>query len=412
MGFGRGFYTLAVSIAAQRLFTRCRQDNKTCHDFLLPSLPDATNLIVQKLQQLDKRLDCLIRDLHVYQLYGHQKSWSCREDAQGLSNLDIMSSIDRKSGDFKVLLCSAKVLDHSPRKVSKDLKHVTECINKFDKDYYKSTENAIRHLMDLIPRTDAKEELSFRCDEVVDGFPASHIAYLNGDKEAALSLWAESIARSGSNVDILGRTFPQLVAEAGDAELLERVGTLSLGNISPDKRGFSLLALAIVSDNETIVKRILNENIAFLNFTEEMQRAIRTNRPQMASQIFPTRLGPPPTVFEGTNVFNNVAIKCEHKIIQPATLILTQQDSSWSGLDFTDDSAWDYDVSIQHSSDCSQIFDNDMFLESTGTWQSESVSEMPIEGGSYDFDMCLAYPGTLDLYNPNSTEICPYYSHG
>lgn len=90
---------------------------------------------------------------------------------------------------------------------------------------------------------------------VEDAFPASHIAYKNGDVDVAIGLWLNDLHRSTQNaaehkvrnVDLLGRTFPQLVAETGDFATLEgirkRVGVGML-DTSTDGRGMSLFALA------------------------------------------------------------------------------------------------------------------------------------------------------------------------
>lgn len=97
---------------------------------------------------------------------------------------------------------------------------------------------------------------------ISNAFPPSHIAYWNGAKDSAIELWRRSMGpwwldppRTGtytacpdSTADVLGRTFPQIVAEAGDFE--------TLGNMSAyirpetifaklDARGLSLCALAI-----------------------------------------------------------------------------------------------------------------------------------------------------------------------
>ncbi|KAJ9652478.1 hypothetical protein H2198_008263 [Neophaeococcomyces mojaviensis] len=80
--------------------------------------------------------------------------------------------------------------------------------------------------------------------DINNGLPASHIAYLNGDKEAALELWKAS--RWGT--DLLGRTFPHIVAEEGDLDVLhiiQNYDVFTLKNSRPDIRGLTVLAIVI-----------------------------------------------------------------------------------------------------------------------------------------------------------------------
>jgi len=100
-----------------------------------------------------------------------------------------------------------------------------------------------------------------------DAFPASHIAFQNGAKDVAVELWRNAVvsqllsptepggyvAYPDSNVDLLGRTFPQLVAEAGDFETLwkiENIAGSAMLHANPDGRGLSLLALTICAEGK------------------------------------------------------------------------------------------------------------------------------------------------------------------
>lgn len=91
------------------------------------------------------------------------------------------------------------------------------------------------------------------------GLPPSHVAYLNGNKDMAVDLWCWAVCQSYSLdqtqtvhadlvVDLIGRTFPQLVAEAGDFETLRKIadrGGDTMLHANHDGRGLSLLALAM-----------------------------------------------------------------------------------------------------------------------------------------------------------------------
>lgn len=90
-----------------------------------------------------------------------------------------------------------------------------------------------------------------------NGFPASHIAYLNGDRPVALKLWrreiesrlvSPGIAFTDHNIDLINRTLPQLVAETGDFMFLREIAECDKDAVRyahHDRRGLSLLALAI-----------------------------------------------------------------------------------------------------------------------------------------------------------------------
>lgn len=100
-----------------------------------------------------------------------------------------------------------------------------------------------------------------------DAFPASHIAFQNGAKDVAVGLWRDAvvpqllsprgpggyIAYPDTNMDLLGRTFPQLVAEAGDFETLwkiENIAGSGMLHANLDGRGLSLLALTICAEGK------------------------------------------------------------------------------------------------------------------------------------------------------------------
>lgn len=86
--------------------------------------------------------------------------------------------------------------------------------------------------------------------------PASIIAYLNGDGQAAFELWKQTPAFS----DLLGRTLGHVVVERGDIGFLQQMQAwdVRLIDCGPDARGLTLLALAICTGSDNCFDLVLD----------------------------------------------------------------------------------------------------------------------------------------------------------
>ncbi|KAK5074931.1 hypothetical protein LTR64_001136 [Lithohypha guttulata] len=153
--------------------------------------------------------------------------------------------------------------------------------------------------------------------QLKSSFPACHIAYWNGDKQAAVELWKQT----SCDIDILGRTFAHVVAEAGDLKMMQEIYaicpralryagadlrgltvfalTIARGSpeccnfmleIRPDvpsvtEAGPRLLDLALASGNKEIVDRLIEFNFASPPFTQNMVKAIELGRADLGSSF-------------------------------------------------------------------------------------------------------------------------------
>lgn len=81
------------------------------------------------------------------------------------------------------------------------------------------------------------------------GIPASTIAYLNGDKQAAFELWKHAT----SALDFLGRTLTHIVVEENDLGFLQQMASFDVRALDsgPDMRGFTPLAIATYAGCES-----------------------------------------------------------------------------------------------------------------------------------------------------------------
>ncbi|KAK5094542.1 hypothetical protein LTR70_004073 [Exophiala xenobiotica] len=148
--------------------------------------------------------------------------------------------------------------------------------------------------------------------------PASHLAYWNRDKDTALQLWEQSSTRR-IDLDLLGRTFAHIVADAGDCETMMRISdSVSdqsfIRDVTSDRFGRSLLMIAAASGNRHlfttllghdadtrtaqfgpslldlaqaagslfIVKKIINDNIVLPSYTVATDNTIRAGQEDIA----------------------------------------------------------------------------------------------------------------------------------
>src|SRR5690348_8838940 len=89
---------------------------------------------------------------------------------------------------------------------------------------------------------------------IENAFPACCIAFWNGDKEPALELWKQCRWQTNrQKIDVLGRTFTHVVAEADDPEMLRAIAQVDIGAVRgnvPDARGLTALAITICKGHE------------------------------------------------------------------------------------------------------------------------------------------------------------------
>ncbi|KAK5099777.1 hypothetical protein LTS08_005492 [Lithohypha guttulata] len=115
-------------------------------------------------------------------------------------------------------------------------------------EQYRKTEWNLTHIMQFqyfgIAPAFAAQQAGFV--QIHNPLPASHIAYWNGDTEAALELWRQS----PNHIDIVGRAFVHIVAENGDLEMMREIYKVNPGALryaKSDLRGLNVLALTILS---------------------------------------------------------------------------------------------------------------------------------------------------------------------
>ena len=97
-------------------------------------------------------------------------------------------------------------------------------------DIYRRTSFAIQRMLQLISETELdfnEADDSAQCEFPLrftwcHGFPASHIAYLNGDRSAALNLWRE-IHPPHQEVDVAGRTLIHIAVAARDVGFVNQL---------------------------------------------------------------------------------------------------------------------------------------------------------------------------------------------
>lgn len=99
-----------------------------------------------------------------------------------------------------------------------------------------------------------------------NGFPATHIAYQNGDIKAMLKLWKHR-PESRQYRDVLGRELPHFLVEANDMNTLGQLlkeDEVAVTRTGIDGRGLSLLALAAVAGELDIFNQLMHRHVAGL----------------------------------------------------------------------------------------------------------------------------------------------------
>lgn len=170
-----------------------------------------------------------------------------------------------------------------------------------------------------------------------------------------------------------------------------------------DKRGLSLLDLAVIGDSEIIVNEILRENTVSIHSTQLMEKAVRKERPQIADKIFPLSLGSGRfTLSEEFDVFEDLFAEYQHTELglQPGgimdqSLVWPYEEPNYSISELTSIGALatGCQFSTQHiSSHSLEYFDQDLHL-------GDNFSNLygPTE-----------YLFTGDCGNSNSAGLCSY----
>lgn len=245
-------YGWAVNHAAQKLLTRCDQDVEILHNKFdaMSNQGEATSFLVECLRSLRKTLRLCIDRLHHQQLFGSQKMkdhhYTCKSPVTSIQNW--------RSNEYKVLACSANVLIPFTSQL------------KLPVDYYESTQDVLGEFMssifgnnieaDILPYHANNEPLLWPRRP----FPACHIAYLNMDRDLALELWTRNLNMS-TDSDLLGRSFVQLVAEAGDFDLLWRMTDSLPKDNKFDTWAFLHLNPVMTNESALMVEKILDEHL-------------------------------------------------------------------------------------------------------------------------------------------------------
>lgn len=278
-------YGSCVNTMAQKLFARARRDIETC--MALERAP--TRVLVtssqQKCQNLHDRLSSQIDHLWHDQIHGNSSFHTQRHIAATNPSDEILQSFDPESRDNIALICSANIFNLSQPIGTQFRGPVRNRVKELPQSYYLHAEAALKDLMTSISQ-ESDERWSGYYQEYGSvvrkhgPFPASHIAFLNMDYEAAFQLW-QNTQGEGIVVDILGRSFPHLVAEAGNSDLLGRMSPEVLKAVGYDARGLSLLDLGVIGDSTWFVSIVISKKIVDHPVTEAMQRAIIGRRLQM-----------------------------------------------------------------------------------------------------------------------------------
>lgn len=127
------------------------------------------------------------------------------------------------------------------------------------------------------------------------GFPAAHIAFMNGDVDVALSLSADGTDHPQEK-DVLGRSLAHLAVVAEDLNFLRslsKTDTLSL-NVEKDSLGLSLEGTAATMNEYTtfvVLQSLLG--LRSIDYTV-LERAVVAGNLQIVSHILSSRLGRPP----------------------------------------------------------------------------------------------------------------------
>lgn len=149
--------------------------------------------------------------------------------------------------DARVLTCTANILNTSRRNSLQPGLGDYSTLERQIEDLMRTSQHAQTHTASPL-----NPGVSSILEHTAWSFPATHIAYLNNDKDTAFELWRQSPTVDFDAVDILGRTFLHLLIESGDEEMTKRIASHDANAISSagcDKLGLSPLDFATGSNN-------------------------------------------------------------------------------------------------------------------------------------------------------------------
>lgn len=293
LGYGANFGHLSLSIAisdtVQRLFMRAKSDVGHCLKFEISEGQGRRTESAQRCHNLYWLMRVQLQHLQDHQMFGIASSQPQRNMVFSNAFSEPMHSVDPESGDFFVTLCTANILKPYQPAGWPNQGHVRNSVFELPAEYYKATEVAIRDFMASISRDSAgrwslPHYAEYDAAIHANGpFPASFIAYWNLDREVAFKLWESESLRRGQVIDVLGRDFAHIVAEAGDSQLLTKINWWSRKTAGRDARGLSLLDLAIIGDSAAIVEMAIAQELVQGPFTQATQRAIVGGRVDIAA---------------------------------------------------------------------------------------------------------------------------------
>lgn len=127
-------------------------------------------------------------------------------------------------------------------------------------------------------------------------FPAAHIAWLNGDHDAALELWRTSETRN-LDVDIAGTTLAHLAVADQNLNALRDMhkhDSHALDISTKDHMSLSLLRTATIMDDRFSVSLLLDCGALTENMLELFDLAVNVGSATVISHLLGTRLVHPP----------------------------------------------------------------------------------------------------------------------
>lgn len=273
---------LANSLAAQRLFLRCQLDLQTLdetavvlgggyfeHEFAI--LSDLLH------DDFEKTLACarvMLADIEPAMLREEQiglELWQCREqsirrlgrsfskiDADVLDLLHDTQAIVLNSAlqEYGAVLATERIISNSSPSCRPSFSQSIVGIQTSHLCYRSAAQALVSYVqghLSLIQNFhfnsgyDTSLMSIPKALDLVNPFPACHIAYWNGDRQTAVDLWKEAYPLGQS--DLFGRTFAHIAVEAGDLQTLSDIGAAfeddeAIRFAGTDVRGRSLLAIA------------------------------------------------------------------------------------------------------------------------------------------------------------------------
>lgn len=187
----------------------------------------------------------------------HCQQWRFRQNPVGNLQSEEVEAFgpiaDSTSNEFEVLSCTAHVLTDVPlqaktvsiEKVEPEVQFRLRAYETVSKKLGRLVREALHEAVEGYIVSCIAGSHGTRCGSD-RGFPASHIAYYNGEKQVARELWRKTVG-SDQETDMFGRTFAHVVLEAKDMNMLTEISShdpTAFPNAGIDVEGRSLLHLA------------------------------------------------------------------------------------------------------------------------------------------------------------------------